>query len=67
MLKMIAAEETGGILESEITNGNHRSAAMYRREVQTKAAANVALERATVFPVTRAKEVVGLWISPVRL
>lgn len=67
MLKRIAAEEAGGILESKLANGNHRSAAMYGREVLTKAAADVVLERAIVFPVTRAKDVVGLRISPVRL
>ena len=55
---------TGGDLASELAYGNHRSAAKYGEEVIAKAAADVALGRAVVFPVTRAEDIVGLRISP---
>lgn len=45
--------------------GNHRSTVKYRRKVLTETAAGVALGKATMIPVTLAKDIVGLRRSPV--
>lgn len=56
---------TGGDLGNELANGNHRSAMNYGGEVLVKAAVNVALGRAIVFSITRAKYFASLRIYPV--
>ena len=58
---------TGDDLASELAYGNHRSAAKYGEEAIAKAVADFALGRAIVFPVTRAKDIVGLRISPLEV
>lgn len=51
---------TGGGLASELAYGNHGRGSKYGEEVQAKTAADVARGRVSVFPVTRAKDIVGL-------
>ena len=58
---------TGGDLASELAYGNHRSAAKYGEEAIAEEVADFALGRAIVFPVTRAKDIVGLRISPLEV
>lgn len=41
------------------------NAIRYRGRVLSKAAVDVILRRARVFPVTRGKEIMELWLSPV--
>lgn len=57
--------QTVGNLKNGLAFGNHGSVAKYGGEVRTKVATEVALGRAIVFPVTQAKEIVELRISPI--
>lgn len=50
-------------MDNELTFGNYRGRS--KGKVATKAAADVARGRALVFPITWAKEIVRLRISPV--
>lgn len=50
---------------NELAYGNHRNAVNYGGEVLVKAAVDVALGRAIVFSITRAKDIVYLRIYPI--
>lgn len=58
---------TGDKLDRKLMHGNHRSEAKCGEEVLTKAAVDVARGKASVFPVTQAKEIMGLRISSVEV
>lgn len=59
---MPAEIQTEGDLESELTYGNIRRVAKCGGEVLTKATVDIGPGRAIVFPVTRAKDILGLRI-----
>lgn len=57
----VSAEiQTGRNLENGLACGNRRNAVKYRGEVLRKVVTDVALDKAIMFPVGPAKEIVGL-------
>lgn len=72
-LKQIAWEgrpleiRTGDEMARKLAYGNHRSGAKYGGKELANEAANVAFGRAIVFPITLAKDIVGLRIFPIRV